>query len=234
MTPRPAIDVSVLPAEVRDSRSPAWWGNVLFMAIETTTVALLIGSYLYLWRNNTQGQWPPPRTDTLSPMFEAKPDLLFGTLNALLLLASVPLMRWVSEQCARQFDRLEQLQKDKPSEADAANRPEPRPIGVLLGLAGLLAIGIVALVLRWYEFPGLHVKWNENAYASIVWTLLGLHFVYILIEAVEFAVMIVWTWMFELGENQSTDVILTGEYWYWTVGIGVAIYVVVYWFPRIT
>jgi hypothetical protein len=29
-------------------------------------------------------------------------------------------------------------------------------------------------------------------------------------------------------------VMLTAAYWYWTVGVGVVIYGVVYWFPRIT
>ena len=51
MTARPTIDASRLPADAPDSRAPAWWGNVLFMAIETTTVALLLASYFYLWRN---------------------------------------------------------------------------------------------------------------------------------------------------------------------------------------
>jgi cytochrome c oxidase subunit I+III len=50
-TTRPTLDVSQLPTETRDSRSPVWWGNTLFMLIETTTVALLLASYLYLWRN---------------------------------------------------------------------------------------------------------------------------------------------------------------------------------------
>jgi cytochrome c oxidase subunit III len=234
MIVRPTIDVSHLPAEVRDSRSPAWWGNVLFMAIETTTVALLIASYLYLWRNYTQAQWPPPQSNTEPPILDPKPDLLFGTLNVLLLLGSVPLMAWVSRVCGQQFDRLERLKATKPSAASANEAPPKRPVVVLAGLGALVVLGCVSLVLRWYEFPALHVRWNDNAYAALVWSLLGLHLLYILIEVIEFAVMLFWIAVFELGENQATDVILTGEYWYWTVGVGVVIYAVVYWFPRIT
>ena len=67
----------------------------------------------------------------------------------------------------------------------------------------------------------------------MVWTLLGLHFLYIFIEVIEYAVMALWMSIFGLGENQSGDVILTCAYWYWTVAVGVVIYFVVYWFPRV-
>ena len=101
------------------------------------------------------------------------------------------------------------------------------------GLVGLFVLGVVSLVLRWKEFPGLYVQWNENAYAAIVWTMLGLHFLYVAIEVVEVAVMLLWIGLYKLGQNQTTDVILTAAYWYWTVGVGVVIYAVVYWFPRL-
>src|SRR5205807_1861593 len=60
---RPALDVSHLPPAALDARAPGWWGNALLTAIETTTVALLVASYLYLWRNFPQSLWPPPRVD---------------------------------------------------------------------------------------------------------------------------------------------------------------------------
>jgi cytochrome c oxidase subunit 3 len=233
MTTRPTIDSSVLPAEVRDSRAPAWWGNVLFMAIETTTVALLVGSYFYLWRNYPQDHWPPPQPHTDPPILKPVPDLLLGTLNVLLLLAMLPLMVWVHQRCGRQFDELERLHATKPSKAPHSGRPPERPRGVVYGLAAMLALGCVSLVLRWYEFPVLNVKWNENAYASLVWSLLGLHFLYIAIEVVEVAVLLMWTALYELDENRAGDVILTAEYWYWTVSVGVVIYGVVYIFPRL-
>jgi hypothetical protein len=78
MTARSTIDVSHLPATARDSRSPAWWGNTLFMLIETTTVALLLASYFYLWRNYPQSQWPPSRVDSEPPLLNPVPDLLMG------------------------------------------------------------------------------------------------------------------------------------------------------------
>jgi cytochrome c oxidase subunit 3 len=233
MTSRATIDASVLPAAARDTRSPSWWGNTLFMCIETSTVCLVLASYFYLWRNYPQEHWPPPRVDQEPTILKPVPDLLIGTLNVLLLVATVPLARWVDWFCCKRFDELEQLNVSKPSQAPPEKRPEERPRPVIGGLLAMTFLGAVALVLRWYEFPALQVRWNENAYAGMVWTLLGLHFLYIFIEVIEYAVMALWVWIFGLGENQSGDVILTCAYWYWTVAVGVVIYFVVYWFPRV-
>lgn len=233
MTPRPTIDVSVLPAAARDSRSPAWFGNALFMCIETTTVALLLASYFYLWRNYPQSEWPPPRVNQEPTLAKPVPDLMFGTLNILLLLGTVPLALRVDAACGRRFDELERLDAAKPSQVAAQSRPPERPRGVLLALAGLTLLAGVSLVLRWYEFPALRVRWNDDAYAALVWTLLGLHSAYVLIEAMEYAVIGVWVAIYGLGQNQASDVILTSAYWYWTVAVGVVIYATVYWFPRV-
>jgi heme/copper-type cytochrome/quinol oxidase subunit 3 len=200
---RPTIDVSHLPAESRDSRSPAWWGNTLFMLIETTTVALLLASYVYLWRNYPQSGWPPPAGQHAPPLLKPVPELLVGTLNVLLLLTTVPLMVWVDRACRRQFDALEEANASKPSEAPAgAGRPPERPAVVVWGLVALLLLGALSLFLRWEEFPALKVLWNENAYAALVWTMLGLHFVYVAIEAVEVGVVLLWVWLYGLGENR--------------------------------
>src|SRR4051812_8349131 len=232
---RPTLDVSHLPAESRDARSPAWWGNTLFMLIETTTVALLLASYVYLWRNYPQSGWPPPAAQHNPPILKPVPDLWPGTLTVILLLGTSALMAWVDCVCKKQFDELERLKASKPSEvpAERGERPPERPPVVIWGMLALTALGALALFLRWKEFPALYVLWNENAYASLVWTMLGLHFVYVLIEVIEVAVMLLWIALYGLGENQTTDVMLTAIYWHWTVGVGVAIYGVVYWFPRL-
>lgn len=235
VAPCPTLDVSRLPAESRDSRNPAWWGNLLFMLIETTTVALLLASYVYLWRNYPQSGWPPPAGQHDSSILKPVPDLLLGTLNTLLLVLTVPLMLVVDVTCRRQFDALERANAATPSEvpAEKKNRPSERPRPVLIGRALLLILGAGSLALRWYEFPALKVRWYENAYAALVWTMQGAHFVYVAVEVIEVAVLLLWTGLYGLGQNQALDVILTAAYWYWTVGVGVVIHGVVYWFPRL-
>ena len=46
----------------------------------------------------------------------------------------------------------------------------------------MVAFGIAPLVLRFYEFPAMHVRWDSNAYGSIVWTLLGLHLTHLITD----------------------------------------------------
>jgi heme/copper-type cytochrome/quinol oxidase subunit 3 len=60
MTPasdRPAIDVSALPDVASGHRDPLFWGVAGLIAIESTMLALLAGTYFYV-RGNFQA-WPP-------------------------------------------------------------------------------------------------------------------------------------------------------------------------------
>jgi heme/copper-type cytochrome/quinol oxidase subunit 3 len=49
----------------------------------------------------------------------------------------------------------------------------------------LAAAGFVALVLRYFEFQSLNVRWDSNAYGSIAWGLLGFHTSLLLTDVVE-------------------------------------------------
>src|SRR4051812_34297838 len=140
-----SIDVSKLPRNVMDYRSPIWWGNLLLLAIETTMFALLIAVYFYL-RVVDFGQWPPPRVDRTPILYHPVPRLGLSTLNmAVILLSFVP-MFWVDRACLKRKARQ-----------------------VKLGLVITLLFGVAAILLRFQEFQGLLFKWNDNAYASIIW-----------------------------------------------------------------
>ena len=233
MTARPVIDVSRLPADAPDSRAPAWWGNALFMAIETTTVALLLASYFYLWRNFPDAQWPPTQGTTNPPILKPVPQLLYGTLNTLLLAATVPLAAWLHRTSRKRFDDLEALHAAETAEVPAEARPEEKPAPVLAALLVTTVLIGLSVALRFKEFPALLVGWNENAYGALVWSLLGLHLLYLVIEVVEFLMMFVWAALYGFGQNMATDIMLTVEYWYWTVAVWGVLYAVVYWFPRV-
>lgn len=53
----------------------------------------------------------------------------------------------------------------------------------------MLAIGAGLLVLRAYEFAAFHVRWDEGAYGSLVWLLLGLHTTHLIADWGETAVL---------------------------------------------
>jgi cytochrome c oxidase subunit 3 len=201
-----AIDVSDLPGVAFDSQAPTWWGNLLMMLIETMTVALLIASYFYTAQNYEQ--WPPPSVHRMPPIHDPIPDPTIGTwLVALLTIATIPMI-WADK---------------------GAHRVQKFP--VLAGLSIATAAGVAALVLRFYEFSSLKFRWDENAYASIVWALLVLHLLYIILEVGEAAINILWVALYGLDEKLAVDVTLSTEYWYWTVAIAIVIYVVIYWAP---
>jgi cytochrome c oxidase subunit 3 len=204
---RPALDVSHLPASAFDSRSPLWWANLLAILIETTTIILVLACYYYVKRN--YDHWPPPKVDPMPSMINTDPDLAPGTWQTVLLVAScVPM--YLTDMAARKMRRG----------------------GVLLGLGLMTPLAALSIWIRWKEFPATHFSWGDNAYASIVWTILVLHLTYILAGVLEFIVMGAWLVVHPIDEKHALDVTLAGGYWYWTAGIWLPVYVTLYWFPR--
>lgn len=205
---QPVLDVSSLPDTSFDSKAVLWWGNTLMLFIETGTVILLLTSYYYVRRNFEQ--WPPPKADPLPSVIAPLPWLGAATANAILLVLS----------CIPAFftDTFARKQKHKP---------------VLIGLCVMFVIGLVSLYLRWKEFPATQFSWGDNAYASIVWTMLGLHLTYILAGTLEYLIMAVWLMFHDLDTKHSLDVTLVGVYWYWVAGINAIIYFTIFLSPRV-
>jgi cytochrome c oxidase subunit 3 len=210
ISPPPSIDVSHLPTSAFDWRAPVWWGNTLAILIETTTMVLLIATYFYLRRNF--GEWPPNNPDVLPPLYhhDALPDLKFSTINTILIAAACLPMYWTDLRARRK---------------DAA--------GVRIGLVIMLLLAAVAIVLRFYEFPGLKFKWNTNAYGSVLWWILGMHLTYLIAAALEFFIMALWVFLHPIDDNHALDVTLAGGYWYWLAGVWVVVYFVVYFGARV-
>jgi cytochrome c oxidase subunit 3 len=205
--PRAVIDARTLPDIGFDARSLLWWGNLLLVLIETTSMALLFACYFYIRRNFWE--WPPPRVDVIPPMLEPVPKLGWATLNVILMLLACLPMYW-TDMAARRKDR-------------------PR---VLRGLLLMIAITIVCCLLRWQEFRNVYFRWDENAYASIVWCILGMHLFYLLTILVEFALAALWVATHEIQDKHALDITLIGGFWYWVAGIWTISYVIVWWYPR--
>lgn len=204
---RNVIDVSSLKESAFDEASPLWWGNLLLIFIETTTIALLIAIYYYLRMNF--GEWPPPKVDVFPVLYHPVPDLGAATINTILLVASCALMYWTDMR------------------ARALDKPK-----TLLGLGAMFLISILNLICVRYELFASKFWWNDNAYASIVWAILIMQWIYIVAGTLEFVVMAAWIATHELDEKHALDVTLAGGYWYWVAATGVILYVVVFFSPR--
>jgi cytochrome c oxidase subunit 3 len=203
---RRVINVSGLPVSAMDHRSPMWIGNALLLAIETTMFAILVATYFYL-RANFQN-WPPPQINYFPPNFHPAPDLFWGTLNFVVIMAAAAFM-FLADRAALRYDKK----------------------GVLIGTAFTVSLALIAIGLRFREFHGTQFRWDDNAYASVVWGILLMHLLHLLVGLVEDGLMLAYVAKHGLDDKHARDVRVTAVYWYWIAGIWVPLYIIVYFGP---
>jgi heme/copper-type cytochrome/quinol oxidase subunit 3 len=138
------------------------------------------------------------------------PDHLWGAVNTIVLLVSmVP-----NELARRAADRID-LAKVR--------------LWMVVGLVFGLAFNIV----RIFEFADLNVRWDTNAYGSVVWLLLGLHTTHIVTDFADTIVLAVLMFIGPIEEKRFVDVSENTGYWYFVVLSWLPIYGVIYWAPRL-
>lgn len=103
-----------------------------------------------------------------------------------------------------------------------------------LGLLVMLAIGLVMIGLRVWQFYELNCRWDTNAYGSIVWALLGLHTVHLVSDVGETAVITAMVWFMPARPRRFVDVSENQDYWHFVVWSLAVVSVVIYLVPRIT
>jgi cytochrome c oxidase subunit 3 len=208
MNGRYALNVSKLPSGVLDHRAVLWWGNTLLLVIETTVFGLLAATYFYV-RMNTH-PWPPPRWYPLPVIHNPLPDLMTGTSTLILLIISCLPMIFVDLSARRR-----------------------RQSNVKIGLFISLAFCFILILVRFFEFRAMMFKWDANAYASIIWTILGMHLLHLLVGTTEIALILSWTFTRPLDDKHRLDTTVTAVYWYWIAAIWIPFYLIIYWGPRI-
>jgi heme/copper-type cytochrome/quinol oxidase subunit 3 len=113
-----------------------------------------------------------------------------------------------------------------------AGREELRKVQIGILVMSLLCVA--PLVLRFYEFPAMHVRWDSNAYGSIVWTLLGLHMSHLATDLGDTLVLAVIMFT-KHGPNKRRfgDIQDNALYWNFVVLTWLPIYGCIYWIPRL-
>jgi cytochrome c oxidase subunit III len=194
----PLLDVSALPSFAFSHRSLMWWGTLGMIAIEGTLFVLAVVAYFYLRHNAPM--WPPN---------EPPPELLWGTVNTVILVVSMWPNHW-TKQVAEKLD----LPK------------------IRIGLVVCLIFSAAFLAVRVLEFRHLNTGWDHTAYGSVVWVLLGLHTVHLIADTWDSAVLTVLMFTGPLEGKRYVDVSENGVYWYFVVLAWLPIYAVIYWVPR--
>jgi heme/copper-type cytochrome/quinol oxidase subunit 3 len=197
---RPVGDISTLPKMVFGPRDITWWGTLGFIVIEGFTLVLCATSYIYLGKNFDE--WPPFGT----PL----PELVVPTIHVLSMLASIPLMVWIS-RASRKFE-LERVR---------------------LGLTIATLVCGLFVTLRLVELlDSVNVRWDTNAYGSAQWLLLGAHGTLLAIQLVEVGGVAGIFWLAPLERKHFADADDVAFYWYFMVAAWIPLYVLSFLAPH--
>ena len=143
------------------------------------------------------------------PMTALPPDLAWGTAAlVLMVLSAVP--NELAKKAGERYDVH----------------------GVRLWLGVTVLFGAALLAVRCYEFAALNVRWDSNAYGSVVWTLLGFHTAHLVTDWVDSVVLEVLFFTDRLCGRRFVDVSENAVYWYFVVLSWIPIYAVIYWGAR--
>jgi cytochrome c oxidase subunit I+III len=139
------------------------------------------------------------------------PALLWGTVNTLILVAST-----IPNHLTKR----------------AAERLDLRKLRVWMAIA--LVFGLAFNIVRIFEFQSLNVWFDENAYGSIVWMLLGFHTAHIVTDFADSSVLLALMFIGPIEESHFVDVAENSMYWYFVVLSWIPIYAVIYIAPRVS
>ena len=138
------------------------------------------------------------------------PDHLWGAVNTVILIVSI-----VPNELARRA-------------ADNIDLGRVR-----LWMVVAILFGLAFNIVRIFEFASLNVRWDTNAYGSVVWLLLGLHTTHIATDLVDTIVLAVLMFVGPVEEKRFVDVSENSGYWYFVVLSWLPIYGVIYWAARL-
>jgi cytochrome c oxidase subunit 3 len=139
------------------------------------------------------------------------PDLFAGTAVTVVLLASLVPNHWIVR-----WAEAREIRK------------------VRIAIVVMAVLGVLPLVLRFFEFASLNVSWDDNAYGSILWLMLGLHTTHLVTDVGE-TVVIAALMATRHGHNPRRlgDVQDNALYWTFVVLTWLPVYLCIYWVPRL-
>ena len=193
-----ALDVAELPSYGFSHRSLMWWGNAGMMAIEGVAFGFMIVIYFYL--RALSPSWPG---------VGAPPDLVWGTLNLVIIIVSA-------------------LPNHLCGEA-AVDRDKHK---VRLWLIVCCILQLALCIVRAFEFTVLNVRWDEGAYGSAVWVLLGFHTFNLVTDFADTLVLTAVMYKEPIEGKRYVDIAENSGYWDFIVLTWLPIYAVLYWGAR--
>ena len=144
------------------------------------------------------------------PAHTDSPYLLWGTINtAIILVSFIP--NHLAKKAAESLDLR----------------------GVRIWMIVTLMFGFAFVAVRILEFKSLNVRWDQNAYGSIVWFNMGFHTAHVLTDMVDTIVLIALMFIGPIEGKRFVDVSENSIYWNFVIVIWLLIYAVIYLGPRV-
>lgn len=103
----------------------------------------------------------------------------------------------------------------------------------LRSLTGFMLLNATALILRGFEFPAFFVKWDTNAYGSIVWLTLIFHTLHLLTTLGEKVSLYAYVRTHEFEPKRALDLQLNRLYWDFVSISWLVLWAVLYIGPRV-
>jgi heme/copper-type cytochrome/quinol oxidase subunit 3 len=141
---------------------------------------------------------------------DTPPDHWAGLTFTLLAVASVAPNLWVA-RCAKKKDE----------------------VAVRWGVVLMTLIGVLLMVIRGVELSHLNIRWDEDAYGSLVWLLMILHTTHVVTDLGDTAVLGLWLFTHKVGDDQFSDVNDNAGYWNFVIIAWLPVYLLVYWGGRL-
>jgi heme/copper-type cytochrome/quinol oxidase subunit 3 len=98
----------------------------------------------------------------------------------------------------------------------------------------IIAVGVILLIIRGFEFNNLNCRWTDDAYSSIVWAILFLHTTHLLTDWMD--TIVLWALMkTDIGweDRRLVDTDENSLYWRYVWLLWLPTYAVIYWVPRL-
>jgi len=115
--------------------------------------------------------------------------------------------------------------------AVAAKRLDEGGVRRWLLISTIIALPII--VLRWWELWALNTRWDTNAYGSAAWVVVGFHTSLLLLDVADTWGLTLFYFVKKMPLKAFSDTADNSFYWYFTVGIWIPIYLIIYVGPRI-
>jgi len=105
--------------------------------------------------------------------------------------------------------------------------------GVIRYAAIAIALALVGAIFRIREFDTLNVRWDDNAYGSVVWALLCFHTLLLVVDIIEESVITLFLFSKHREKKHLADAEESAFYQFFLSSVSLVVYLTIYIAPRV-